>query len=154
MRLVKAWREACRYQDHRRERCFTFLRGRTLAAALSELPERIGSGVLLASFSAADLQAPAVRHMGTWLFVSPSVLSRVREALEAKPVESGENLVLLLPADDGVFYRHEQKDGGLGCTNPVQTYLDLRHGAGRGDEAAEAILEQRLKPAWRKAGLI
>jgi hypothetical protein len=37
------------------------------------------------------------------------------------------------------------------CTNPVQTYVDLVKAGGRGEEAAEAILEQRLKPAWAGA---
>jgi hypothetical protein len=33
----------------------------------------------------------------------------------------------------------------------VQTYVDLAHAGGRGEEAAEAILNQRLKPAWSAA---
>jgi hypothetical protein len=57
----------------------------------------------------------------------------------AKPVDSGENLVVLIPDDDGVFY---SGDGGtiagnrMSCTNAVQTYADLYHCGGRGAEAA------------------
>ena len=42
----------------------------------------------------------------------------------------------------------------LSCTNPVQTYVDLFHCGGRGEEAAEALLEQNLKRAWKLRGLL
>lgn len=153
VRLLQAWRVAYRYQEHRRQSCFTLLQGQKLSAALTRLAEQ-EAPVVYASFSAADLQAPSVRHMRTWLYVPLARTADVLAALEAKPVDSGPNVVLLAPADDGVFCLQDARSGRLSCTNPVQTYLDLRHGAGRGEEAAEAILEQRLKPAWKKAGLL
>lgn len=70
---------------------------------------------------------------------------------EAKLVDSGENLVVLIPEDSGVFYPQEGGAMGeqrLSCTNPVQTYVDLFHCGGRGEEAAEALLDQNLKRAW------
>ena len=76
---------------------------------------------------------------------------------EAKPVETGENLVLLLPGDPGVFQSFEpstaEGGGDIGCTDPVQTYVDLHKLGGRGEEAAQAILEQRLLKAWQEAGI-
>jgi len=44
-------------------------------------------------------------------------------------------------------------EGRMGCTNAVQTYVDVWHCGGRGEEAAEALLEQRLKPEWKRKGL-
>jgi hypothetical protein len=41
----------------------------------------------------------------------------------------------------------------ISCTNAVQTYVDLYLCGGRGEEAAEALLEQRLKPEWKRRGL-
>jgi hypothetical protein len=70
---------------------------------------------------------------------------------KAKLVDSGENLILLVPEDPGVFYKAEGGQVGHGrvaSTNPVQTYVDLLHAGGRGEEAAEALLDQRLKPVW------
>jgi hypothetical protein len=72
-------------------------------------------------------------------------------------VDSGENLVVLIPDDDGVFYLPEHPVAGerrLICTNAVQTYVDLSKSGGRGEEAADALLEQRLKPEWKRAGLL
>jgi hypothetical protein len=101
-----------------------------------------------AGFSAADLQAPAVRQPRTWLYLDPNVEQEFQSAIEAKPVDSGENLVVLIPDDGGVFYRVEAGSNRLACTNAVQTYVDLAHSGARGEEAAEAILLQRLKPGW------
>ena len=72
-------------------------------------------------------------------------------------MDSGENLVVLIPEDDGVFYLGDGGSTGeqrLSCTNPVQTYVDLFHCGGRGEEAAEALLEQNLKRAWNARGLL
>jgi hypothetical protein len=71
-----------------------------------------------------------------------------RGALDAKPVDSGENLVVLFPQDAGVFYLPDHAPGRLAATNPAQTYVDLLNSGGRGVEAAESLLEQRLRPAW------
>ncbi|HUC83916.1 MAG TPA: hypothetical protein VL970_01890, partial [Candidatus Acidoferrales bacterium] len=82
---------------------------------------------------------------------------KFREVAEAKLVDSGENLIVLIPEDNGVFYLQEGGFMGqkrLACTNPVQTYVDLSHCGGRGEEAAEALLVQNLKRAWKQRGLL
>ena len=99
-------------------------------------------------FSAADLQAPAVRQPRKWLYVDSEIEREVASKVEAKVVDSGENLIVLIPDDAGVFYRAEPGSNRLPCTNTVQTSVDLAKAGGRGEEAAEAILEQRLMPAW------
>lgn len=156
LKLLTAWRDAYRFDRHERRGCFTLLQGQKLREALAELDSLTGGLVAYASFSAADFQAPHVRQPKTWLYVRATDLPLLEQKAEAKPVNSGENLVVLLPSDDGVFYLG---DGGMlgerriGCTNAVQTYVDLWHSGGRGQEAAEALLEQRLKPAWKLGGL-
>lgn len=143
--LLDAWKQAYRFDRHVRRPYFTLLQGKALQERLHSLgPEGIAYGV----FSAADLQAPAVRQSRTWVYVSPDVENDLALKAEAKVVDSGENLVVLVPDDVGVFYRTESGGNRLPCTNVVQTYVDLTRVGGRGEEAAEAIFEQRLKPAW------
>jgi hypothetical protein len=146
--LLQAWRQAYRFDRHVRRPYFTLLQGKALHEKLRSFdPE--GSGRLAyAAFSAADIQAPTVRQPRTWLYVSPDVEQELASALDAKVVDSGENLVVLLPDDTGVFYRADVGDHRPPCTNPVQTYVDLAKASGRGEEAADAILNQRLRPAW------
>jgi hypothetical protein len=150
--LLKMWRAAYRIDRHSRHRYFTLLQGRALRERLGALdPEKQGC-FAYAVFSAADLQAPAVRQPRTWLYVDPNMEEELQSAVEAKRVDSGENLILLIPADAGVFYRVERGNDRPPCTNAVQTYVDLAHSGGRGEEAAEALFQQRLKPAWSAVG--
>lgn len=152
LKLLFAWRDAYRFDQHTRYGYFTLLQGRKLSDALTALDGLSGGGVAYAAFSAADLQAPHVRQPKTWLYVAEHERERFAEEIEAFRVDSGENMVVLVPPDDGVFYFPDGDRDRLRCTNPVQTYVDLWHCGGRGQEAAEALLEQRLKPAWRACG--
>jgi hypothetical protein len=151
LKLLFAWRDAYRFDQHARHGYFTLLQGKSLRDALSALDAYTGGFVAYAAFSAADFQAPHVRQSKVWLYVASHEFGRFAEMVQAKPVDSGENLVVLKPSDEGVFF---QADGGasgehrMRCTNVVQTYVDLWHCGGRGQEAAEALLEQRLKPEW------
>jgi hypothetical protein len=146
--LLHAWRTAYRFDRHMRRPYFTLLQGRALLEKLRSLDPDGQGRLAYAGFSAADIQAPAVRQPRTWLYVDPSIERDFASTAEAKPVDSGENLVVLIPDDSGVFYRVETGANRPPCTNAVQTYVDLASSGGRGEEAAEAILQQRLKSAW------
>jgi len=153
--LLNAWRDAYRFDRHEQRGYFTLLQGRKLHEALN----RFGLDAELAayaSFSAAEFQAPHVRQPKTWLYVRRQDLPEFEELLGARPVDSGENIIVLIPDDEGVHY---MADGGLlgetrlAATNVVQTYVDLYHSGGRGREAAAALLDQRLRPLWKAKGL-
>lgn len=154
LKLLVAWREAYRFDQHERLGFFTLLQGSKLHEALAWLGHDFEDHVAYAAFSAAEFQAPHVRQPKTWLYVSGHLVEDFPAKLGVKQVESGENLVVLVPSDSGVFFTPEAPANGdrLPCTNEVQTYVDLWHCGGRGQEAAEALLEQRIKPAWRAAG--
>jgi hypothetical protein len=156
LKLLFAWRDAYRFDRHPRLNYFLLDQGKVLQTTLAKLdPSKKGISAY-AAFSAAELQAPHVRQPKTWIYVRVTDLDRVETLTGAKQVDSGENLIVLVPEDEGVFAGMEgsEKSGDrLGCTHPVQTYVDLHHAGGRGAEAAEALLEQRIKPAWIKQGL-
>jgi hypothetical protein len=151
--LLSAWNQAYRFDRHRRHGYFTLLQGRRLQDRLTELEALTGGQAAYAAFSAADIQAPHVRQPKTWLYIGAEHLKEFGSLAEAKPVDTGENLVVLVPEDDGVFLCGDTSENRLGCTMLAQTYADLKHCGGRGVEAADALLEQRLKPAWKLAGL-
>jgi len=149
--LLAVWDKSYRFDRHRRVGYFTLLKGPELKERLGTLKNSRGKAAY-AAFSAADIQAPSVRQNKTWLYVNDAALDDFVQMAEAKRVDTGENLVVLIPEDDGVFYGWRFRQGwGLAQTNPVQTWLDLRHAGGRGDEAAEAVLNQCLKPVWEGA---
>lgn len=156
-RLLEAWRQAYRFERHERRSYFTLLQGTALTQALYDAYLGGADSVVYAVFSAAERQAPHVRQPKTWLYASPRHLRALLERTEAKEVDSGENLVILLPEDSGVFLSFSADswvgEQTIGCTDPAQTYVDLARSGGRGEEAAQALLERRLLPAWKSAGL-
>lgn len=156
LKLLFAWRDAYRFEQHERHEYFTLLQGKQLRESLAKLSTDAGRfAASYAAFSAADFQAPNVRQPKTWVYIASHELDRFTQRTQAKRVDTGGNLVVLTPADDGVFFHPDYAAGieQMPCTNPVQTYVDLWHCGGRGQEAAEALLEQKIKPAWREAEL-
>jgi hypothetical protein len=154
--LLFAWRDVYRFDRHERRDYFTLLQGKELNEAFVRFAAQSGDVAAYATFSAAEFQAPHTRQPKTWLFVRSRELVQFETIVEAKRVDSGENVVVLIPNDDGVFYLSDvdaAKGKRLACTNAVQTYVDLFHSGGRGEEAAEALLVQRLKPEWKAHGL-
>lgn len=155
LKLLAAWSKAYRFERNARVGFFTLKQGKELQSALERLGRESKGSAAFAAFSAAEIQAPHVRQPKTWLYVRESDLERFQALLDAKPVDSGENLVVLVPEDDGVFTgldAGEKTIDLLEATHPIQTYVDLVHAGGRGQEAAEALLEQRIKPDWKRQG--
>ena len=151
--LLAAWSKAYRFERHERRSYFTLLKGTALHEALYQVELEAGGMAAYAAFSAAERQAPHVRQPKTWLYVGAAFLDSLVQHAQTKEVDTGENLVVLIPDDSGVFasfeadtYVGEQR---MHCTDPVQTYVDLMHCGGRGEEAAKAVLEQRVLPPWK-----
>lgn len=108
----------------------------------------IESGVpyALTGFSGARLTAPKVRYNRSMIYVSARIDSvALDNAL--KPVDTGANVLLMRPYDEGVYYGSEDRYG-LRTVSPIQLYLDLRGIPGRGEEAAEELLRKEIRPRW------
>lgn len=100
----------------------------------------------LALFSGASRVAPFARYARGFSYVvtDPQGLAK---GLGWKPVPSGANFTILRPYDDGLLYG-VRKVGRDAVVSDVQLYLDLAGYKGRGEEAAQFLLEQRLRPQW------
>jgi hypothetical protein len=114
-----------------------------LAAASRERNARLA----LTGFSGAARFAPAVRYQRISAYVDGEV-EGVAERLGLKEVESGANVALIRPYDEGVFYGLREVEGSP-VVSPVQLYLDLKQMRGRGEEAAAAMLREIIEPQWR-----
>jgi hypothetical protein len=104
----------------------------------------------LAGFSAAWRLAPEVRYSVAAVYVDaagfdPKLLDQLTAEYGGKPVDTGPNLLLWRPFDQSVFVgafnagKPEQP-----VTSALQTYLDLNHQGGRGEDAASALFEKHL----------
>jgi hypothetical protein len=146
MDLLKDWAQNYNF-DRNTERFFYSMED------ISELERKLGvmakgapRRAALASFSAASRLAPMVRYQRAYAYVMPEALPGVVKTLNLKEVSSGHNLVLLEPYDEGVF---DHPGPIKEVTTPVQTYLDLVSSKSRGEEAAEFLLNQVIKKAWK-----
>ncbi len=150
--LLTAWTEKYRFDRNVVVSAFTLLKPGGILKRLGALEKEqpMMPRFAYASFSAADFQAPNVRQPVIWLYAAAGEEDILLQRLDAKPVDSGANLKILVTGDRGVFFKPNLAEGRLRATNPLQTYVDLVRSAGRGAEAAEAILRQCLKPAWEK----
>ncbi len=97
-------------------------------------------------FSGAARVAPFTRYTRGAAYVEADPSSLVGK-LGWKIVDTGANFTLPGPFDEGVFYG-ARTIGTDRVVSDVQLYLDLMESKGRGEEAATAILEQKLRPRW------
>ena len=111
----------------------------------SKACERLGFSYALTGFSAASRIAPMVRYQRMSAYVSGEI-EPLAAALGWKTVNSGANVGLLIPYDDGVFYS-AKNIGGSQITSLVQIFLDLQNLRGRGQEAADAVRKE-MEKSW------
>lgn len=140
------WAQNYSYTKHQSSGYYAFTSGAELEEQVADAAEKCGLRIAFTGFSAAVRYAPAVRYQRSMVFCN-GVASCIAQKLDLKQVPSGANLVIITPYDDGVFYASEERDG-VPVVSPVQAYIDLMKQAARGEEAAEAILQEVIRPRW------
>ena len=113
---------------------------------IADVCPQLGIQYALTSFSGAARLAPNVRYKRSDIYIADRI-EAVAEAAGLKQVDTGSNIRLLAPYDEGVFY-NASKIHGLRIACPVQVYLDVLAQRGRGEEAAESILNEVIRKTW------
>lgn len=100
-------------------------------------------------FSGARRVAPFTRGVQrAYAYVASSNnLLELASALKLKPVDSGGNFRLMTPDDDDLLFG-KQNIARSCIVSDIQLYLDLAGHRGRGEENAEFLLEQKIRPKW------
>jgi hypothetical protein len=147
--LLDAWREAYESPAERREGFYTTLHGRLLDdAARHALGSKSESGqIAFASFSAAQWLAPYGRSGTHYFYAESDAIDRLKRDLKLTSVQKGENVVVMVPKDSGLFLDVVEPAPGAVCTSAVQTYLDLAQAGERGREAADHLRREKL--SWK-----
>jgi hypothetical protein len=149
-KLLFAWRDAYRFDRIPRLDLFTLLKAPEIDRIIREVNGDNRANLAWAVFSAAERQAPMVRQPKYWLMTVDEDAESLRNLLQARVVDTGANLTLLTAPDRGYLADSDCASASAACTSPLQTYLDTWHAGGRGQEAADAVLEQQLKPRWKR----
>ncbi len=149
--LLDEWAAVYRSPVGKRLSFYTTMHGSALDEATRQVlhagSDDNGQAVL-ASYSAAQWLAPYARTGTHYFYADAQGLERLHAALGLSAVGKGQNVVVTVPKDDGLFLDAIEPASGVVCTSPVQTYLDLIVSGERGMEAAEHLRKERL--TWQK----
>ena len=145
-KLLDEWRGVYRLDRSRRCDFFTLDSISTIEQRLADACKRQSIRYALAAFSAAARYAPAVRYQRVFAYVDADI-DALAKSLSLKPVDSGANVTLMEPYDRGVYLDSREIEGCT-ITSPPQSYLDLFSLRGRGEEAADFLLNNVMEPAW------
>jgi hypothetical protein len=147
-KLLEEWSNAYAYRKNEVRNFYSLKSIPEIEANLARICSEKGIEYAMTGFSGAARFAPTVRYNRVMAYVYKMPENMV-SLLDLKEVESGANVMLLGPYDEGVFYGTRVIDD-IRIVSPVQIYLDLKSYKGRGEEAAEALLRDVIKPKWSK----
>jgi hypothetical protein len=121
-----------------------------LAKALHEIPDFPVDSLALSGLSAANRLAPYTRSPRLSICIhNVAVRVFLESLLSLTQVESGANVLLSIPYDEGVFYGTEMVQG-LPVPSPIQVYLDAYRLGGRAREGAEHLRNEVLTRLWNQ----
>lgn len=142
-KLLDLWRENYRSERNEVLSLYSIMQLPQIEKQLAEFCKRKKIQYALTLFSGANRLAPFTRYNVATIYFSGDV-EELKRDLELKEVPSGANLQILVPYDEGVYYKAQEVDS-VKVSNPVQVYLDLYKYAGRGREQAEFLRERIIK---------
>lgn len=144
--MLRAWAAVYTYKQNQVGEYYTLDALSDAETAVADWCRESQVEYALTGFSGARFSSPRVRYNRASVYVR-STIDNLALNTRLKPVDTGGNVLLLKPYDDGVF-NGSRLQYGTRTVSPVQLYLDLRSMAARGEEAAEEILTRELRPSW------
>lgn len=144
--LLNRWAEYYSYRENRIRNYYSLDDVKAIEKKLSDYCETKKNRYAFTLTSGASFVAPFLRYKRVFVYLSNSI-EKVALALGWKEVPSGPNITILEPYDEGIFYGL-QEINGMKMVSDVQIYLDLKGYKERGEEAAQFLLENRLRKQW------
>ena len=144
--LLAEWKENYSFRRNELRDFYSLQTPAQIEADLADVCSKQESRYALTSFSAAARFAPSVPYQRVFVYIEKE-MDEIASKLKLKTVESGANVTLLIPYDDSVFYGNKEFEG-IRITSAIQAYLDLIGFRGRGEEAAQTLLDEVIKPQW------
>ncbi len=142
-KLLDLWRENYRSGKNEVLSLYSIMQVSQIEKELAEYCKTKKIQYALTLFSGANRLAPFTRYNLAASYFSGD-LEELKRDLNLKEVPSGANLQILVPYDEGVYYKAREIDS-VRVASPIQIYLDLYNYAGRGREQAEFLRERIIK---------
>ncbi len=146
-RLLDEWCRGYTYTQNRMFTYYSFERNRgKLIKRVVRISEDKELEYALTLLSGASLIAPFIRGISTLqMYVTDSEnLSKWVSLLDLRPAESGSNISMYVPYDEGVFDKTQEIDD-IRIVGNIQLYLDLYNYPARGREQAEFLRREKIK---------
>lgn len=144
--LLEEWANVYTYRKNEVRNFYSLKSIPEIESELAKVCKAKGIEYALTGFSGAARFAPAVRYTRAMAYVY-NTKEDVASLLNLKEVDTGANVTILGPYDEGVFYGTQEIED-IRVVSPLQIYLDLKGYKGRGEEAAEAILRDVIRLKW------
>lgn len=144
--ILREWTENYDYRKNSLQETYSLMNATDIERAFAAYCGKNNTRYALTGFSGAARVEPAVRYNRAMIY-AVDLPEQAFSELSLKAVDSGGNLLLFTPYDDGVFYGSTEIDGAQVVSN-IQLYLDLVGFRGRGEDAAEILLERTIEKAW------
>lgn len=145
-RLLMEWSSHYDFDRSEKQGYFSLHEPGETEQILAEICAREGWIYAFTGFSGAARIAPHARYQRVHCYVDAEHIRTLADLAGLKPVTTGANVSLLVPYDEGVFYGAQDRAGCV--VSPTQIYLDLRTLPGRGEDAAEFLLDTVLRSQW------
>jgi len=142
--IVRVWAEEYHMKPQRAIEYYSLNSVPQIESEIASCNAIQNTNAVLGNFSAAARYAPTVRYNKVHVYVEQKSLDVFVKQLKLKPVSSGGNVIIIIPHDVTPCMFTQIINGNL-ITSPVQTVIDLLGSSGRGEEAAEAIIQKELK---------
>ena len=146
--VLSQWAQQYKYERNRPYSFYSLKPTAEVEYDLAEVCKEQKQEYALTGLSGAVRLAAYARYQRATAYVNGNVAD-LAQRLDLKAVTTGANVILLTPYDEGV-YHNIHYIGGVAVASPVQVYLDLQSVRGRGEEAAQYLLEEVIKPSWEK----
>ena len=142
--MLWEWARVYNLKAEQTEEYYSLDRIADFESALTAWNNNHGAAVTLGSFSAAARYAPTVRYNKTFVYIEMQDKQEFIRDFGLKKVENGGNVTLCTLYDQATTMFSREINNSL-VTSPVQTVLDLLSHSGRGEEAAEAIIQKEFR---------
>ncbi len=145
--LLKDWSKNYSYRKNTIRNFYSLENIETLERKLVNYLEDNRLSYALTLASGSSKVAPFLRYNRVYCYLNKDDIHQITKDMKLKEVSSGPNLTFLEPYDTAVFY-DLQDIQGTKVVSDIQLYLDLQSYKGRGEEAADFLLEKRIKVKW------
>lgn len=142
--MLYAWARDYHKKDARTYELYSLDSVAEIEQEIKKWSENHDNSAVLGGFSAAARYAPTVRYKKVDVYVEQQYFDEFVKDLDLQMVNSGGNVSITIPHDETPCMYSKVINDFL-ITSPVQTIIDLLGNAGRGEEAAEAIILKEYK---------